>query len=144
MTELSADELALACADSMYERDVAAKSLDIGIDEVKEGYAVLKMRVRADMLNGHDVCHGGFIFTLADTAFAYACNSRNRVTLAQSCSIDFVKPAIEGDELSATAEERSQKGRTGVYDITVCDQQDEVVALFRGRSYSIKGEVIQN
>ena len=144
MSALSADELALACAKSMYERDRASQCLGIRIAEIKEGFALLKMLIRADMLNGHDICHGGFIFTLADTAFAYACNSRNRTTLAQSCTIDFVRPGREGEELSAQAQERTRAGRTALYDVTVYGQDGEVLAHFRGRSYSVRGEVIED
>lgn len=100
------------------------------------------MTVRGDMLNGHGVCHGGFIFALADTAFAYACNSRNAVTLAQNCSIDFVSPGREGDVLVAVAEEHHQYTRTGLYDVTVTRGHDQVVARFRGRSYRVRGTIL--
>ena len=100
------------------------------------------MTVRADMLNGHAICHGGFIFTLADSAFAYACNSYNLNTVASGCAIDFLAPAREGDVLTAVAQERSASGRTGVYDIEVTNQRGEKIALFRGKSYRIKGHVI--
>jgi acyl-CoA thioesterase len=100
------------------------------------------MTVRPDMLNGHAICHGGFIFTLADSAFAYACNSYNLSTVASGCAIDFVAPAREGDVLTARAAERSIAGRTGVYDIDVVNQRGETVALFRGKSYRIKGHVV--
>ena len=101
------------------------------------------MTVRGDMLNGHAICHGGFIFTLADSAFAYACNSYNLVTVASGCSIDFLAPAREGDVLTARGVERSASGRTGVYDIEVFNQRGEKIALFRGKSYRIKGHVIE-
>ncbi len=142
MAGLSVDELARACAESMYARDVASQSLGIQIEEVKAGFARVTMSIRDDMLNGYQICHGGFLFALADTAFAYACNSYNRLSLAQSCSIDFVRPGQAGEELYAQAEERSRQGRTGLYDITVSRADGEVLAHFRGRSYSIKGEVI--
>ncbi|MDE2418930.1 MAG: hydroxyphenylacetyl-CoA thioesterase PaaI, partial [Burkholderiales bacterium] len=100
------------------------------------------MQVRPDMVNGHHICHGGLIFTLADSAFAYACNSYNLNTVASACHIDFLAPAREGDVLEATATERSATGRTGVYDIEVKVQGGKQVALFRGKSYRIKGEVI--
>jgi acyl-CoA thioesterase len=102
----------------------------------------LTMKVRADMLNGHATCHGGFIFTLADSAFAFACNSANLTTVASGCSIDFVAPARENDVLTAVGVERSLSGRTGVYDIEVKNQNDETVALFRGKSYRIKGQIV--
>ena len=101
------------------------------------------MTVREDMLNGHAICHGGFIFTLADSAFAFACNSYNLTTVASGCAIDYMAPAREGDLLTARARERSVSGRTGVYDIDVCNQRGETVALFRGKSYRIKGHVVE-
>jgi acyl-CoA thioesterase len=100
------------------------------------------MTVRPDMVNGHHICHGGMIFTLADTAFAYACNSYNKNTVASACNIDFLAPGKEGEVLEAEAQERSLSGRTGVYDVTVRTREGRVVALFRGKSYRINGEVI--
>jgi acyl-CoA thioesterase len=114
------------------------------ISAIGPGYAELTMTVRADMLNGHAICHGGFIFTLADSAFAFACNSYNLTTVASGCAIDFVAPAREGDVLAAMARERSVSGRTGVYDIEVTNQRGETVAYFRGKSYRIKGHVIED
>jgi len=102
------------------------------------------MPVSASMLNGHAICHGGFIFTLADSAFAYACNSYNLSTVASGCAIDFLAPAREGDVLTAVGHERSASGRTGVYDIEVTNQRGEKIALFRGKSYRIKGHVIDD
>jgi acyl-CoA thioesterase len=113
------------------------------IARVGPGHAELTMTVRADMLNGHQICHGGFIFTLADSAFAFACNSYNLTTVASGCAIDFLAPAREGDVLTAMARERSASGRTGVYDIDVVNQRGEKIALFRGKSYRIKGHVIE-
>ncbi|NKB38517.1 MAG: hydroxyphenylacetyl-CoA thioesterase PaaI [Gammaproteobacteria bacterium] len=144
MSDTEADELASACADAMYERDVAAQAAGIILDSVRCGHASLKMTVRADMLNGHDVCHGGYLFLLADTAFAYACNSYNRVALAQNCDIDFVRPGKEADDLIATAEERRKGGRTGLYDVTVRKSDGEVLAHFRGRSVQLNEAVIQD
>ncbi len=109
---------------------------------VGPGTAELAMTVRPDMLNGHAICHGGFIFTLADSAFAYACNSYNLNTVASGCSIDFLAPARSGDVLTARAREMSASGRTGVYDIEVRNDRGEKIALFRGKSYRIKGHVI--
>jgi acyl-CoA thioesterase len=109
---------------------------------VAPGHAELAMTVRADMLNGHAICHGGFIFTLCDSAFAYACNSYDLNTVASGCSIDFLAPAREGDVLTAIAQEISVAGRTGVYDIDVANAHGERIALFRGKSYRIKGHVI--
>lgn len=97
------------------------------------------MTVRDSMLNGHGICHGGFIFSLADTAFAYACNSGNELTVAQHCSIDFLRPARAGEQLTATAREVSRRARSGIYDVAVCGQDGETVALFRGLSRSRPG-----
>ncbi len=99
----------------------------------------MEMAVRNDMLNGFDICHGGFITALADTAFAYACNARNEMTVASGLSVDFVAPGRPGDVLTAQAREVSRAGRTGVYDVQVTNQRQEVIALFRGRSHSFKG-----
>ena len=102
----------------------------------------MTMTVRADMLNGHAICHGGFVFTLADSAFAFACNSYNLNTVANGCTIEFLAPAHEGDVLTAVAHERSQVGRNGVYDVDVRNQDAVMIAHFRGKSTRIKGEVI--
>ncbi|ENO92411.1 MAG TPA: hydroxyphenylacetyl-CoA thioesterase PaaI [Thauera sp.] len=134
--------LAEAVAAAMWSRDRAAQALGIRIEAVGPGTATLSMLVRGDMVNGHHICHGGLIFSLADTAFAYACNAYNRNTVASGCNIDFVAPGKEGDTLTAEAIERSASGRTGVYDITVRDGSGRTVALFRGKSYRIAGEVI--
>jgi acyl-CoA thioesterase len=112
------------------------------IVRVGAGHAELSMRVRADMLNGHLTCHGGFIFSLADSAFAFACNSYNLTTVASGCTIEFVAPARENDVLTAVAQERSVSGRTGVYDIEVSNQDGAAIAFFRGKSYRIKGHVL--
>lgn len=126
----------------MWTRDNATHALGMTLVSVAPGQAVMRMTVRSDMVNGHHICHGGLIFTLADSAFAYACNSYNLNTVASACSIDFLAPAREGDVLEATAVERSTSGRTGVYDIEVKVLGANTVALFRGKSYRIKGEVI--
>src|SRR5271155_2410041 len=128
---------------AMYARDPASQAMGMRLGRVGPGSAELTMTVRADMLNGHAICHGGFIFTLADSAFAYACNSYNLTTVASGCAIDFVAPAREGDVLTARAHERSVSGRTGVYDIEVNNQRGETIAYFRGKSYRIKGHVIE-
>jgi acyl-CoA thioesterase len=139
-----AQRLAEACGAAMYDRDYAAQALGIHLAEIRPGYACMKMRVRKDMVNGHDICHGGMTFALADTAFAYACNSRNQVTVASGCTIDYVTPSHLHDELTAVGIERSLSGRVGIYDVTVSNQKGEVIAHFRGRSYRITGEVIQS
>ena len=143
MTPDEAQALAERVARTMFARDRASQGLGIRITGVGPGHAELAMTVRADMLNGHAICHGGFIFTLADSAFAYACNSYNLTTVASGCAIDFVAPAREGDVLTAVAQERSVSGRTGVYDIEVSNQHRERIAFFRGRSYRIKGHVVE-
>ena len=135
--------LARAVADRMFANDRASRGLGMAIAGVAPGTATLTMTVRADMLNGHAICHGGYIFTLSDSAFAFACNSYNLNTVAQGCAIEFLAPAREGDVLTARAAERSCAGRTGVYDIEVTNQRGETVALFRGKSYQIKGHVIE-
>ena len=142
-TPEQAQALAERVAAAMYPRDRASQGLGIRIAAVGPGRAELTMTVRADMLNGHAICHGGFIFSLADSAFAFACNSYNLNTVASGCAIDFVAPAREGDALTAFARERSASGRTGVYDIEVKNQRGETIAFFRGKSYRIKGHVIE-
>ena len=134
--------LAEAVAQAMWSRDNATQALGMRIEAIGPGTATLSMPVRADMVNGHAICHGGFMFTLADSAFAYACNSGNQNTVASACHIDFLAPARVGDVLEAEAVSRSASGRTGVYDITVRVRGGKTVALFRGKSYRIQGEVI--
>jgi acyl-CoA thioesterase len=137
-----ADMLAHRVATTMYARDRASQAMGMTIGTVRAGHAELTMRVRGDMLNGHSTCHGGLIFALADSAFAFACNSYNLTTVASGCSIEFLAPAREGDTLTAVAQERSAAGRTGVYDIDVRNQEGALIAVFRGKSYRIKGSVI--
>ena len=143
MSPAEAQALALRVAEAMFERDTASHALGLHLVRVAPGHAEVAMTVRPDMLNGHAICHGGFIFTLADSAFAYACNSYNLTTVASGCGIDFLAPAREGDLLTAVAQERSASGRTGVYDIEIVNQRGERIALFRGKSYRIKGHVIE-
>ncbi len=135
-------ELAEQTGRVMYERDPASQALGARLESVTPGGAVMSMTVRGDMLNGHKTCHGGFIFALADSTFAFACNSRNLVTVASGCTIDYLAPAFEGDRLTATAVEYSLAGRTGIYDVQVANQDGKQIAVFRGRSYRIKGNVI--
>ncbi len=136
---MTPDELARACADAMWAGDSASQGLGFVIDEVAAGRAVLSMTVRGDMVNGHRICHGGFIFTLADSAFAFACNSYNQNVVAQHCAITFIAPAFEGDRLTATAEEVTRYGRSGIYDIRVTREDGTAIAEFRGQSRSVKG-----
>src|SRR5437899_4101555 len=124
----------------MFANDRAAKNLGLEVVEVSPGNASVAMTVREHMLNGHDICHGGLIATLADTAFAYACNSYNELTVASGFSIDLMAPGREGDVLTARSFEVSKAGRTGVYDCEITNQRNERIAVFRGRSYTIKGK----
>ncbi len=134
--------LAEAVREGMYARDRAARALGITVEAIAPGFARCRMAVRDDMVNGHDLCHGGLTFTLADTAFAYACNACNRATVALSAEISFTAPARLGDVLIATARERRRAGRTGVYDVEVTTTEAILVALFRGTSYETRGEVV--
>lgn len=128
-------------ARAMFDQDRASQKLGMRITEIRPGYAQLLMAVREDMVNGHELCHGGLIFTLADSAFAFACNTYDAVTVASAASIEFLLPARLGDELTAVAQERSRSKRTGVYDVAVRNQKGECVALFRGRSHEIGGAI---
>jgi acyl-CoA thioesterase len=139
---ISPDELARATAAAMYESDACSRALGIELVEVRAGYARLRMAVRPDFLNGHRICHGGLIFTLADSAFAFACNSYNVNTVAAGCSIEFLRPVPPDDVLTAEAVEQVLSGRNGVYDIAVTNRAGETVALFRGKSAQIRGSVI--
>jgi acyl-CoA thioesterase len=134
--------LAEAAAAAMFARDEASKALGMEIVRVAPGYAKMTMKVRRDMLNGHQTCHGGFIFALADSAFAFSCNSYNLNTVAAGCSIEYLRPGREGDVLTAEAVEQNRGSLTGVYDVTVTNQDGKRIALFRGKSHQIKGEVI--
>lgn len=141
MSEQTPEEIARAAADAMWADDRASQAMGMQIREIGVGRAVLSMRVREDMVNGHDIGHGGTTFSLADSAFAFACNSYDRVTVAAGAEIRFRRPTHLGDELFATATERSREGRDGVYDIVVARNapDGEVVAQFVGRSKEIGG-----
>lgn len=130
------------CAKSMWAGDKASKSLDIKIEIREVGSATAHMRIREDMINGFNVCHGGLLFTLADTAFAFACNAYDRVTFAASASIEFLRPAQLGDRLQAIACEEHRGGRSGLYTVRVQNDLGELVALFRGRAVSRDQPVI--
>jgi acyl-CoA thioesterase len=135
---LSPDDLARACADAMWKEDDASKGLGIEILEVGPGRATLTMTVRPEMVNGQRIAHGGFIFTLADSAFAFACNSRNDRAVAAQGSITFLRPGKLGDKLVAAAREISRNGRSGIYDVRVT-AGETVIAEFRGHSRTIPG-----
>lgn len=133
-------QLADFVRDGMFANDRASQSLGMRVVRMAPGEATLAMIVRPDMLNSFRICHGGMIAMLADSAFAFACNSRNELSVAAGLAIDFLAPAQEGDLLSARAAEVSRAGRSGVYDVSVTNQRDEQVALFRGRSHRVKGK----
>ncbi len=139
---LSQDELATEVARKMYKEDEASRHLGMALKEIKPGSAVMTMRVMDFMLNGHKTCHGGYIFMLADSAFAFACNSYNQSTVAQAAQINFLKPVPLDTLLSAHAKEVSRTGRTGLYDIDVFNEKGELVASFRGNSHTIKGQIL--
>ncbi|MEM8951041.1 MAG: hydroxyphenylacetyl-CoA thioesterase PaaI [Pseudomonadota bacterium] len=142
MSDPDEQDLAQAVGDSLYERDEASQALGITVEAIGPGHARLHMTVREDMLNGHQTCHGGLIFTLADSAFAFACNACNRVTVALGAQITFIEPAKLGDLLIAEATERSRTRRTGVYDVDVSTSDGRRIALFRGNAYETKGSVL--
>ena len=133
-------QIADATREAMLKDDHATKSLGIRIEAVGPGSCTASMTVRQDMLNGHAICHGGLISTLADSAFAFACNGYNEITVASGFDINLLAAARLGDVLTAQAVELSKSGRTGVYDVTVRNQRGETVAAFRGRSYTMKGK----
>jgi acyl-CoA thioesterase len=135
-------DVAQACANAMWAEDQASQGLGMVIERVAPGEAVISMTVRPEMTNGHGICHGGFIFTLADSAFAFACNTYNQRTVAQHCAVTFLRPGRRGDTLTAQAVERSRTGRSGIYDVTVRDSHGETVAEFRGHSRTIAGTLL--
>ena len=136
---LSPDDLARACAEAMWKEDDASKGLGMVIVEIKPGHATLAMTVKPDMVNGQRIAHGGFIFTLADSALAFACNSYNERAVAAQCAISFIRPGKLGDRLVATAREISRSGRSGIYDVRVATDGGTVIAEFRGHSRVIGG-----
>jgi len=140
MTEQLPQQTAHWVGERLFANDRASRGLGMQLLEVMPGTALLSMAVREDMLNGHQTCHGGLISALADSAFAFACNSYNELTVASGFSIDFIAPAHQGDLLTARCAEVSRAGRTGVYDATVTNQRGERIAVFRGRSYTLKGK----
>jgi acyl-CoA thioesterase len=140
--ESEAQRLAEQSARALFANDHASRSLGIDIDDVRPGFARLRMKVRADMINGHGTCHGGIVFALADSAFAVACNTHNTVTVAAAASIDFLAPAQEADELTAEARELWRSRRSGIYEISVSNQRGETIALFRGRSHCVGGQIV--
>ena len=140
---LDPQKLAELAGKTMYENDPASQALGMVLAAIRPGYARMTMTVRADMLNGHRTCHGGYIFMLADSAFAFACNSHNFNTVGAGCTIDYLAPGREGDVLTAEAVEQALAGKTGVYDIAVTNAEGRTVALFRGKSHRIPGLVAE-
>ncbi|MEO7493443.1 MAG: hydroxyphenylacetyl-CoA thioesterase PaaI [Massilia sp.] len=138
-----AHALAQRAGAAMYARDPASQALGIALAEIGPGHARMTMTVRPDMLNGHGSCHGGYIFMLADSAFAFACNSYNHITVGAGCSIDYLAPAMAGDTLVAEASEQALNGKSGVYDVRVSNQEQRTVALFRGKSHRVGGLLIE-
>jgi acyl-CoA thioesterase len=139
---MTAQDIAEATRDAMWENDRASRALGMAVVAIGPGSASVRMTVREDMLNGHDLCHGGLITTLADSAFAFACNAYNELTVASGFDVNLMAAARRGDVLTAQASEFSKSGRTGVYDIVVRNQRGEAVAAFRGRSYTMKGKPV--
>ena len=139
---MTPQEMAEGVRAAMLANDAVLRTLGIDVTDVAPGCAQTTMTVRADMLNGFAICHGGLVTTLADTAFAYACNSRNELSVASGFTVDLLAPSALGDVLTARAQELSKSGRTGLYDIEVLNQRGERVAVFRGRSYTLKGRSV--
>jgi len=137
-----AQRIAKLAAEKLYGSDQASHMLGMTIESVAPGCARVTMRVRPDMVNGHGICHGGLIFALADSAFAFACNSHGDNTLAAGAAIEFLAPARLGDLLTASATERWRAGRSGIYEIEVRNDRDEAIALFRGRSHQVAGRLV--
>jgi acyl-CoA thioesterase len=140
---LTPEQLAAQVGQTMFAADVASReTMGMQLLACGPGNATLQMTVQAKHLNGHHICHGGFIFTLADSTFAFACNSYNQNTVASGCSIEFLKPVYAGDVLTCVGQEQVLSGRHGIYDMVVTNQHDEAIALFRGKSAQIKGTVL--
>ena len=139
----AAIDLARQVGESMFAVDTASKdTMGMELLSCELGRAVIRMTVKELHLNGHKICHGGFIFTLADSTFAFACNSYNKAAVAAGCSIEFLKPGQLGDVLTCVGQEQTMSGRHGIYDMKVNNQKGEVIAMFRGKSAQIQGTVI--
>lgn len=142
--ETNPQALAEKCAQIMWQDDTATQHLGMELLQVKPGQATISMRITDKMVNGHNTCHGGYLFTLADSCFAFACNTYNQRTVAQHCNITFVAPAFANDLLTATATEVSRQGRSGIYDVTITNQDGQDIAHFRGLSRTIKGTLLNS
>ena len=140
---MNSKEMAEKVASKILELDETCRSMGVCLEHVNEGTATLSLKIKQQHINGHGICHGGIIFTLSDSAFAFACNSRNVASVAQHASITFTIPAKLGDRLFATAKEISLIKRNGIYDVTVTNQNADVIAEFRGYSRTIKGSVLK-
>ncbi|MFE6995037.1 hydroxyphenylacetyl-CoA thioesterase PaaI [Microbacterium sp. NPDC057659] len=143
VNEMDPQRLAEACAERMWSTDTASQALGMSIQSVGPGRATLAMTVRDDMVNGHGICHGGLISALADSTFAFACNSRGTVTVAAGFEVDFIAPVALGERLVAEGRETVLRGRSGIYDVEV-RRDDTVVAVFRGRSRSLGRPVLED
>jgi acyl-CoA thioesterase len=141
---MDAAMLARLCGDAMWADDATSQEHGLRLISIDPGQAVFAMAVTATMVNWHDTCHGGFIYLLADTAFGYACNSRNQRMVAQHCSITYLNPAQRGDRLTAHAVERQRAGRAGIYDVAVTREDGTAIAEFRGHARAIKGTVVRD
>lgn len=139
---MSAQEIAEACAEVLWRDDQTSQSLGMNLESIAPGNAVLTMTVKDSMVNGHNMCHGGYLFTLADSAFAFACNTYNQRCVAQHCNISYLASAFAGEELQATATEVSRRGRNGIYDISITNQKQETIVEFRGYSRTLKGTLL--
>jgi acyl-CoA thioesterase len=144
LSQTHADALARCVADTMLSKEGTGPAWDLVIEDAREGYARVRMRVRPDMANGHGIAHGGMIFALADTAFAYACNSRNSAAVAAHASISFLSPARVGETLVAEADERARNGRSGVYAVRVTADDGRIIAEFQGLSREIGGAIVDS
>src|SRR5476651_1521667 len=140
---MGADDLAKAAGEAMWRADRTSKWLDMQLEDIRAGYTRMSMTVTAEMTNGQAMCHGGLIFTLADSSFGFACNSRNQRAVAAGCSIEFLAPAQLGDRLTAECREQAVAGRIGLYDARVTNQKGELIALFRGKSATVKGSWVE-
>jgi len=140
---LSAEALATLCGTTMFARDQASQKMGMQLLQTTPGGSRMRARVREDMIQGLGACHGGYLFAFADSAFAFACNSYNKATVALDCTIDFIAPAFLGDELTISAREVQRSGRTGNYAIEIHNQHGHLIALFRGKSYQVRGSVLE-
>ncbi|MES2905899.1 MAG: hydroxyphenylacetyl-CoA thioesterase PaaI [Pseudomonadota bacterium] len=139
---MTPDELAKKCAEAQWQQDPASRALNMKIEEIRAGFAVFSMTITDKMVNGHGICHGGYIFTLADSTFAFACNSHNQRMVAAQCEISYLAPASLGDELVATAKERVRQERSSITDVTVKKRDGTLIAEFRGHGRTVKGVLL--